>query len=389
MNVSYRIGLFAFLLLISLPATKAQDSLRKMEWSGYQKLLNILQSDPVTKDHHNINFLHNRIQWEFYPHAAWKIKLHARTRFFFGESLLINTGLQNSLKDASPLLNLSFNWLNENALLANTQLDRASLEWGNDKVQISLGRQRVNWGIHNIWNPNDLFNAYNLLDFDYEERPGSDLVRLRWDPGWNSRWELAYQPARKINQAIGAVRYSWNQALYDFQVVAGQYRSDLVIGAGWAGSLGQTGFKGEMSWFIPGIIAKSHLKNNLSIAWMSDYSWGNAWYGSVAALYQSAPQASIPGIPVTGSGSLSPRNLSPFRWTFYTGLSKVLADRWSLNGSALYGPWDKAVILLPSVGFDISERMDADLTAQLFWYKPADELIHLTNAYYLRCKYSF
>lgn len=385
-----KITLYVLILTqIGIYHSNAQDSLRKMEWSGYQKLLNTLQSDLITKDYHNINFLHNRLQWDYYPIDGWKVRIHARTRFFFGEIASSSANLENALRDPAPFLNLSYTWLHEKSLLANTQLDRASLEWGNEKLRFSLGRQRVNWGIHNIWNPNDLFNAYNLLDFDYEERPGSDLIRLSWDPGWNNRWEIAYQPARKLYKAIGAVRYSWNSFLYDFQVIAGQYRSDFVLGAGWAGSLGQSGFKGEASWFIPGVFGESQLKNNLSIALMSDYTWENSYYGSLAVLYQSSPQSSVPGIAVTGSGTLSPRNLSPFKWTLFTGLAKVLADRWTLNGNLLYGPWDKAVVVLPSISLDISDRMDADLTAQLFWFRPADDLIHLTNAFYLRCKYSF
>lgn len=29
------------------------------------------------------------------------------------------------------------------------------------------------------WNPNDWFNTYNYFDFDYEERPGTDAIRVR------------------------------------------------------------------------------------------------------------------------------------------------------------------------------------------------------------------
>ena len=35
-----------------------------------------------------------------------------------------------------------------------------------------------------VWNPNDLFNAFSFVDFDYEERPGSDALRIQKYTGY-------------------------------------------------------------------------------------------------------------------------------------------------------------------------------------------------------------
>ena len=59
---------------------------------------------------------------------------------------------------------------------------------------LRIGRQRINWGVNLAWNPNDLFNAYSLIDFDYQERPGSDAIRFQYYMGDLSVLNLQYNP---------------------------------------------------------------------------------------------------------------------------------------------------------------------------------------------------
>ena len=53
-------------------------------------------------------------------------------------------------------------------------------DYRDNKINFRIGRQRINWGTTTIWNPNDIFNAYNFLDFDYEERPGMDGGKFQY-----------------------------------------------------------------------------------------------------------------------------------------------------------------------------------------------------------------
>ena len=55
---------------------------------------------------------------------------------------------------------LSYNWVNDSAIVLNTTIDRLNIELFYDKIEVVLGRQRVNWGKALVWNPNDIFNSY-------------------------------------------------------------------------------------------------------------------------------------------------------------------------------------------------------------------------------------
>ena len=71
--------------------------------------------------------------------------------------------------------------------------DRFYYQFAAEKLELRLGRQRINWGINTTWNPNDIFNSYNIYDFDYEEREGSDAIRLKYFPNYQSSLDLAYK----------------------------------------------------------------------------------------------------------------------------------------------------------------------------------------------------
>ena len=63
------------------------------------------------------------------------------------------------------------------------------------------------------WNPNDIFNTYNLLDFDYEERPGSDAIRIQYYLGDFSKIEVAAKKGSSKDDHIVAAMYKFNKWL--------------------------------------------------------------------------------------------------------------------------------------------------------------------------------
>ncbi len=62
------------------------------------------------------------------------------------------------------------------------EVDRLFLDFVKDDFQITVGRQRIAWGTCWVWNPTDLFNPLEVLDFDYEERPATDALEFSITP---------------------------------------------------------------------------------------------------------------------------------------------------------------------------------------------------------------
>ena len=149
------------------------------------------------------------------------------------------------------IIDLSHVWVNENSFVFHSIIDRLWMNYSHKKFDLRIGRQRINWGVNTVWNPNDLFNAFNFVDFDYEERPGSDAVRFQYYTGDFSSFEIAARPGEHIDSTVAAAMYKFNKWNYDFQVLGGNYFSDIALGLGWAGNIKNAGFKGEATYFHP------------------------------------------------------------------------------------------------------------------------------------------
>ena len=177
-------------------------------------------------------------------------------------------------------------WVDRRSLLIHSQVDRLFFSAAFKQTELRLGRQRINWGIANVWNPNDLFNAFNFLDYNYEERPGSDAVRVMHNLSNTAVMEAAVSPSKTKKNTVAAALYKWNRWKYDFQVLLGYFKNSLASGGGWAGSIGDAGFKGEITWFHD-LEDSVREKDSFSGTLMTDYSFKNSWYGSAGVLYES------------------------------------------------------------------------------------------------------
>ena len=94
--------------------------------------------------------------------------------------------------------------------------------------------------IKKIANLSDLFD---FIDFDYIERPGSDVIRFIYTGDNLSSFELVYLPSERKGYSLAGL-YKLNSFGYDFQILAANYFEDIVIGGGWAGNIKNAGFKG-------------------------------------------------------------------------------------------------------------------------------------------------
>ncbi|MGD8628060.1 MAG: hypothetical protein PVH52_03175 [bacterium] len=131
-------------------------------------------------------------------------------------------------------------------------VDRLWVDWTRDKLEITAGRQRIAWGTCLVWNPADLFNPYNVLDFDYDEKPGADAIRVQVYTGAVSKVEFAGGPGRTRETVTYAARWLTGLWDYDTCLIAGWQRQFWRLGGTWAGQIGSGGFRGEVIYSKPG-----------------------------------------------------------------------------------------------------------------------------------------
>jgi hypothetical protein len=377
------------MLICSVSCIQAQDSLEQSRYTlrGYVKSLQTISLIDNANTSISSNLLHNRISSTVEIVDNLSLRLDMRNRLFWGEMTKYDPTFLPSLQTKPGVLGMSEIIFNSSGFVLHSILDRLAFTYISKEWGITLGRQRINWGIHTAWNPNDVFNTYNLLDFDYEERPGCDALRIQHF-GDNHTLELAFKPDTSLNTSIGALLYKTNYSGYDIQFLGGFYKQDYIIGTGWAGNIGDAGFKGECSYFIP-MDLTNDAQSSIALSVLFDITFDDGWYCSLGSLYNSNSKTQQSPI-IMNKGSLSPKNIFPFETTLFASVNKQLSPINSIGCSVLYSPTHYTLVFMPMIGYNIAENFDIDFIAQSFFAQNVNvQYLNLATSFTLRSRWSF
>ena len=379
-----------FILLLPAQSFSQEEDKKEKKWfiTGYVKNLQSLTffDNPNLISPLNDNLLHQRLNYTHYLGENWQIKAGLRTRLFLGEGVKLNPnyGL-NVGAVGNDIIDLSAVWLDKPGVVGHSIIDRAFVEYSKGDYQLRVGRQRINWGISSIWNPNDLFNAFSFTDFDYEERPGSDAVLIRKYNGYASSIEFAFKLSADPEKSVAGLLWKFNKGSYDIQILGAYHKQDLVLGGGWAGNIGNGSFKGETSYFFS---LEEDRDNALALTLGYEYQFENSLFLSAGYLFNTTGQKSG-NILELFSFELSARNLYPYQHSVVVGSSFPLSPLINGGVSIIYSPNENhPLFLTPNLGLSMAENWDLSLVGQVV-FAQAQKFTSPLQAVFLRIKYSF
>lgn len=380
------------LILVLLGATAmawGQDSTTaegKWTFSGYVKEMGSIGFDKYFHKAVPNNLLHNRINTKWKPCSTFTAALEIRNRLYWGDGVRDIPGFGRTLRNENEWVNLSAVWAGGNNYILHSNIDRLWAEFRRSRWNIRLGRQRIKWGLTTIWNPNDIFNTYNFLDFDYRERPGTDAVKVWYNINNTSAVDIAVSPSGKHTNTIAAARYTINKWGYNLQMLAGKYGNKFTAGFGWAAKLGNLGYRGEGQAFI------SDKKDSVSIfnyALELDYTFKKNWHVSGSVLHNTNGISE----PVNNWSKInfrfSPVNLMPARWSFITSVSKEFTSLFTTELVLLYSPQVNMMIIYPSLKYKLPANLQVDLVCQSFFLELQKRFQATSHNFYLRFKWEF
>ncbi|HQK37308.1 MAG TPA: hypothetical protein PLC81_06725 [Bacteroidales bacterium] len=337
--------------------------------------------------------LQNRVKMAWQPLSWISSELQIRNRFSFGESFALNPMLATSAGNDRGVADLSFTLAQGKRYAVTSMIDRAFLQLTFKKLELAVGRQRINWSQTLVWNPNDLFNTYSFFDFDYPERPGSDAIRCTWFYSATGRAEMAVKADSSGKITAGGL-FRWNMWSSDFQILAAVLpHHELVLGGGWSTNFGKYGFRGEVSWFHPGIDSLKGSDMILSSVSL-DVMFYKSWYLIAEVLYRweqkPAPEktlmdyyyapATVKDLAFADVSALVQLNVP------VTPLFTVSLAAMGLPGKGFY--------LGPSFSFSLSNNLEASLISQIFSgrfseYAGGPEIRQTFYLNFLRFKWNF
>lgn len=386
-----RKSIFILLLSLSLPGMARE---RNWTLNGYVKDLFMYyqpeqQMPGMDLDKLVTNTIHNRFNFKWYTNKQLTAAIEIRNRIISGSLVKKIPDYQSIIDVDNGFFDLSFIPFEGKSWFIHSMIDRAYLDWTSGKWQIRAGRQRINWGINSVWNPNDVFNSFSYFDFDYEERPGSDVLRLQYYMGMTSSAELVYKLGEheKEMALAGLVRFSqWD---YDFQFIGGWVGEDWVIGGGWAGDIHGGGFRGEITRFIPR--EKNSKSQKATIASISgDYTFPNSIYIHASALYNShGKSGKAGGLDPLFSDNLSAKYLSFAKHSLFGQIAYPITPLFNGNFSGIINPGDGSFYFGPSLTYSLQNNLELMLTGQLFFGDEGSEFGDIGQLVFGRLKWSF
>lgn len=389
-----KISLIVCLLFSISLFSQEEEKSKKIFLNGYVKDLQSLSilslANPFTGETISVllqdNLLHNRLNFQYIPNDKFTLKLELRNRLFWGDQVGTAEAFKAQLAEGNDYFDLDLASVGEVGIAAHTILDRAYGEYVNGKWEIRLGRQRINWGINTVWNPNDIFNAYTFTDFDYEERPGSDALRVRYYTGYASSVELAAKAFDNFDEATIGLLWKFNKWNYDFQLLAGVAEGDYAIGGGWAGNLKNIGFKGEFTYFLP---FDDSQEDSFAATLGVDYAFGNSLYLNTGFLFNKngTTEGSITEL---FAFDLSAKNLYPYKYAAFFSGGYPISPLMNGGLALIYSPSESNVLFVnPTFTYSIKENWDIDFIGQLVFGKENEKYTSPVQALFLRLKFSF
>lgn len=378
------------LFLLAFNSKSQKTVFKNMELNGYVKYMNTVLFNDVDSIWLVDNLIHNRLNFKWYMNDHLTLSVEARNRFMYGDLNKMIPGYANMIERDDGFLDfLTTNIVEGKSFLLNTSVDRAYFEYNKKSFTATIGRQRINWGQSFAWNPNDIFNVYSFFDFDYEERPGSDALRIQYYPDYTSVAEVAVK-IDKDNNITAAGLYRFNKWGYDIQMMGGVAdSSDYVLGAGWSGNIKNAGFNGEISYFHP----QDHFSDTSGIVLLTagtNYMFDNSLYLQFEGIYNGYfEEFNISSFNDLYFMPMSVKTMSYSKFSWFGQVSYPIHPL--LNGTlaAMYFPsLGNGYFLMPSVFYSAGNNFDCSLYAQRFEGKFGGQYDKMTLLF-LRFRYSF
>lgn len=363
-----------------------QDKQKFITLNGYLSAMQSVMFDSLSGPFINDNLIHNRLNFKGFVNEHISFAVEFRNRLFTGDMVRLGKSYSESISNDQGLLDMSWNIINKHSFFLNTTIDRLWVDINYGKFQARAGRQRINWGQTLVWNPNDIFNAYSFFDFDYNERPGSDALRLQYYPGSSSAVEIAVK-SNYLGHITAAALYRFNKWGYDIQFLGGYADGrDFVAGTGWSGSIGSVSFRGEASWFQP--VKKFADTSGTGIFTIGfDKVFSNNSSAQIQLMYCNKP-VELTSFTSLYTGTLTTKDLAFSKFSSFVQYSYHFTPLLSVSVSAIWFPDLKGFFAGPSLDCSLAENVDFSVLWQHFESRNAGGDSRI-NIGFLRFKYSF
>ena len=264
--------------------------------------------------------------------------------------------------DDNGVADLSWKMIGRDRFVAHHRIDRFYAQYYSDYAVLTLGRQRVAWGVTSFFSPLDRFAPFAATAIDKDEKTGVDAVKISIPWGMLSNFEAIYSPTNDRDVYNAGVRIRTNLAGWDVGIMGGEFHHDWLVGTSVSGDVYEAALKAEMA-VVEGERTAANLyiiKGSSSPFYMCSSDRGRYIQAAVSAEYGFAwrnltvqAEGFYDGTGQSDRNLYAPEMFVPYWWT-----GERPAPRTTL--AQLYGAGTASVLLHPLVTFSVAGIVNAN-----------------------------
>ena len=259
-------------------------------------------------------------------------------------------------------------------------LYRSYVTYKKESWEVSLGRRQVSWGLGKFWAPTDLFNPFDPLSLEKDERRVKDNLHITYfSPGQDSL-EGVYVPARSYENSGFGLRLIHPFAEKEIGIILGELKKNEIAGLHFLTNIGKSALRLEHTF---NHYSADFFKTTVNI----DYTFPNSLYLMGEYFYngQGRRDKSVYQITRWNSGEID------FLGQDYLG-ALVGYDLTPLIRAETYvilNIRDESAFINPELKWSLSSNTSLLLGGQFFSGNDATEFERFHNLGYLRWKLFF
>ncbi|MFQ6112733.1 MAG: hypothetical protein ACE5NG_01450 [bacterium] len=385
MTQAIRIPACGFIFFISLGLFLPADIFGQevaIQFSGYAKNLAIRTNSFFTKEPSILDISRLRTKGFLDVGSHLHSELWLDTELLAGNFLATPDFALVDSVERPTFVDLEWTLTQGNQYNLRQILFRAFATIYTEKVQITLGRQRIAWGTGFAWNPTDLLNPFNPAAIELEEKKGVDAVHVAVPLGALSRFEAAYAPGRNRLKSSSAVRVSSNFLGYDVSVMGGDFQDDKVLGGDFAGYIGGAGFRGEFAYTW-----KQGNSNFFRAILNADYNFPHDFYAFIEFYYNGQGSTNKNNYDIGDLFSGQTFNLA--QHYLAASVSKNLTPLLGLNFYGIININDRSYLAGPAFTYSLATNLEIAVSAYFFMGSNDTEFGAQQSSYFAFVQYYF
>jgi hypothetical protein len=358
-----------------------------------------------------------RLKFRWFPTYSVTVAADYEASFYLALPERANgfQAFQNAPLARGELYDLEWRIYDKDNIYSTHTVDRLYAEYYAEGIVLTVGRQRVAWGVSDYFRPLDRFAPFAPAAIDKSERAGIDAVRVSLPRGRLSNLEFVYQPGHRFDSPRFGGQVRTNFSEWDVGIVGfveereSRDNRGKMVGGSLSGPMFGAGVKGEFLYAWDDRVGTNHmhlddlrfgseLRNThgepaihtsyarATLGASYGFEWRNLVVSSEA--YYDGTGATNPWYYDTDALWMGDR-LTLARYYAAGSASLLATPLVALNAAAIVNAADGSWLLNPSVTWDPITDFQIIAGAQIFYGNDHEEYASQPNSLYAILSWHF